>query len=140
MRKANKKLISQEMDNLKATRILKYELMEREKSENSAFFNIKSVSGKEISELNNFLISTGYKRRYDKLGYFFEGCLNDQKLFIGSKAQMIIHYCRNFPDMPVCDEVKFSVQKSYVDKGLGFEKSEAAFDTAVDGFTKMFDK
>ena len=128
-----------EMDNIKATRAIKYEIFNREKSENSAFFNLKEVSGLEISNLHSFLISTGYRKKLDKYGFFYEGCLNDQKVFIGGKSQLIVHYCKNFKDVPVCLKIRESASKNYIDKKLGFYSDECSIDTAVDDFTKFFD-
>ena len=139
IKKANKRLIGHEMDNLKATRIIKYEIFNRDKTENSAFFDLNKVSTQELSELNSFLISTGYRKKYDRYGYFYEGCINDQKVFIGGKSQFIVHYCKNFKDIPVCQQIRDSASKNYIDQKLGLNSDEATVDTAIDDFTKFFD-
>jgi hypothetical protein len=135
---ANKKLMTQEIDNLKITSLMRFELFNREKSEKSSFWKYIPVQSREINELNNFLISTGYKKKYDKYGYFYEGCKNDEKVFIGGKGQMIVHYCRNFPDMPICNKIKFSAEKSIIDRQLN--KDETVIDNAIEDFIKYLDK
>jgi|LauGreDrversion4_2_1035121.scaffolds.fasta_scaffold2116938_1 hypothetical protein len=128
------------MDNLKSTRLMKYELFERDKGDNSAFFDIKSVPAQEIEDVNSYLITTGYRKKYDKFGYFYEGCQNDDKMFVGGKSQLISHFCRKFGDIPVCRKIKESLTKNYIDSRLGLNNDEATIDNSLDTFTKLFDK
>ena len=67
---ANKKLVGREADNMKATRVIKYEIFNRDQGDNSATFDLKTVPRKDIEDLNSFLITTGYKRKYDKYDIF----------------------------------------------------------------------
>jgi len=115
-------------------------MFDRDRGENSAFFELKPVPPQEIEELNSFLITTGYRKKYDRFGYFYEGCLNDVKVFIGGKSQLIAHFCKNFGDIPVCRQIKESLTKNYIDSRLGLNSDEAVVDNSLDTFTKLFDK
>lgn len=140
VKNTNKRLVGHEMDNLRSTRLIKYEIFERDRSENSAFFEVKPVPGKEIEDVNSFLISTGYRKKYDKFGYFYEGCLNDEKVFVGGKSQLISHFCKVFSEIPVCRKIKETLSKNYIDYKLGLNSDETAVDNSVDSFIKSFDK
>ena len=64
------------------------------------------IEPKEKKEFDNFLLKSNWNLKLDKYAYIYEGCQNDEKLFIGGKKEMIIFYCGLFPRVDNCKNLK----------------------------------
>jgi hypothetical protein len=84
--------------------------------EKSVYWDIKHIEPEEKRELDNFLEMTGYKKKIDRFGYIFEGCLNDDKLFVGGKSELVKDYCRLFPNTTYCKQFKVKNESDIIDK------------------------
>jgi hypothetical protein len=85
-------------------------------NDKSVYWDIKHIEPQEKRELDNFLQITGYKKKIDKYGYIFEGCLNDDKLFIGGKSDLVKDYCRLFPHTAYCKQFKTKGESEILDR------------------------
>jgi hypothetical protein len=87
-----------------------------ENTDKSLYWDFKYVEPAMKYELDNFLKFTGYKKKIDKYGFIYEGCLNDDKLFIGSKSDLIRDYCRLFPGTHYCKQFRTKSESDMIDK------------------------
>jgi len=63
--------------------------------------------------------------------------LNDQRLFIGGKNDMILHYCKKFSSSDYCQGLRNKYTTSTVDKGINKIASDPnKLDSLIDKLTK----
>jgi hypothetical protein len=51
----------------------------------------------------------------EKYAYFYEGCVNEDKIFIGGRKEMLKHYCKNFPGSDYCVKLFQRIEKNELD-------------------------
>jgi hypothetical protein len=115
IKKNNQRLISPDYVDISYTEAFKTHFRNKQ-GENSVFWNTSLISEEEKRELDFFLLKTGYRRQIDRFLYVSEGCLNDDKLFIGGKKEMILSYCRLFPFAKTCVQLKDKTNNLNIDK------------------------
>ncbi len=123
---------------------------------NSALFNFKYIPVEEKSKIDRFLVMSGWhnnendknniddtfrKRKIDKFGYVFEGCLNDEKIFVGGKKEFLVHYCSKFPSNSYCKKMieKAGAQNVQNKMKKVFDNPDTA-DKVINEFIKLFDE
>jgi len=107
----------------------------------SAEMEINFISQKEKQTMDDYLIMSGWSKKLDKYSYIYEGCLNDDKLFIGGKNELLLHYCKLFPHNSKCVSLKKTFELASNDKRISkvFSNPEMA-DKAMDNFVKLIEK
>jgi hypothetical protein len=112
----------------------------QDKDERSIYWDMKYIEPNDKLELDNFLEFTGYKKKVDKYGYVYEGCLNDDKIFIGGKNDLIKDYCRLFPNTTYCKNFKSKTQTDVIDKISKIILDDPkVLDDVADAWIKSFD-
>lgn len=73
--------------------------------------------------------------------FVYEGCMNDDKIFIGGKTQMIKFYCKMLPHTSNCKKITQRNNSLTFDEKLNkiFENPDLS-DKIFDSITKAFDK
>lgn len=83
------------------------------------------------------IIQSGYTKPIDKFSYVYEGCLNDDKLFIGGKKEMVIQYCKLFPFTKTCKALKDKYEKVDFDRKMQLIGDNPEINDAfLNGFVK----
>jgi hypothetical protein len=103
-------------DTSKVNRIYKRISDNDNNTDKSIYWDIKLVSPENKKQLDDLLQITKYPRKIDKWGYIYEGCYNDDKLFIGSKDDMILNYCKNFPHTSYCSNFRVKTESQRLDE------------------------
>jgi hypothetical protein len=108
---------------------------------NSAEIELKFITAKEKKEMDNYLIMSGWSRRLDKYSFIYEGCRNDDKLFLGGRNEMLLHYCKLFPFNSNCVALKKKFELAQVENKMGrlFTNPDTT-DKLVDNLVKFFEK
>ena len=52
-------------------------------TDKSKYWDVKYIAQETKKELDELLYLTKYPKSIDRYGYIYEGCFNDDKLFIG---------------------------------------------------------
>ena len=110
-------LISPEQDSKKYNQVL-YKALTRPENGNSSTFSIKFSDPREKREVDEFLLRTNWKRKLDKFASIYEGCQNEDKLFIGGKKDLIIYYCGLFPNVDFCKNLKKKTSLDLIDNKM----------------------
>jgi len=108
---------------------------------NSAEIDIRFIKPNEKKQMDEYLIMTGWKKNLDKYAYIFEGCVNDEKVFIGGKKEFVLHYCKLFPKNPNCEILRKKFEVNQTEKKMGkiFNNPDVA-DKIMDNFVKLFEE
>ena len=109
---------------------------------NSAEISIRLIkNNNEKKDLDEYLIMSGWSKNLDKYSYIYEGCQNDDKVFIGGKKEFVLHYCRLFPNNPNCLALTKKLEVAQIEKKMGkmFSNPEVA-DKIMDNFVRFMDK
>jgi hypothetical protein len=114
-------------DTSNANRIYKRIAENDNNTDKSIYWDIKFVSQENKNELDNLLQITKYKGVVDRWGYIYEGCFNDDKIFLGGKGDMIMNYCKLFSNTSYCSKFKSKTQAQKMD-----EWAEKVFDNPDD--------
>lgn len=110
-------------DTSNANRIYKRITENDNNTDKSIYWDVKYVSPENKKELDDLLQITKYPKSLDKWGYIYEGCYNDDKLFLGGRADMILNYCKIFPNTSYCDKFRVKSEAQRLD-----EWAEKVFD------------
>lgn len=110
---------------------------------NSALVDVRYISPKEKKDMDDFLLFSGWNKKIDKYGYVFEGCQNDNKLFLGGKKDMMVFYCQRFSNTKLCQSLMNKTKLNYADKGINKifsdpEKSEKFVNNLMNYIDKTF--
>jgi hypothetical protein len=103
-------------DQSKANRIYKRIAENDNNTDRSVYWDVKYVSVQEKKELDSILQITRYPKPVDQWGYVYEGCYNDDKLFLGNRDDMVSHYCKVFPNTNYCTKFKTKTQAQRLDE------------------------
>lgn len=103
-------------DTSKVNRIYKRVAENDNNTDKSIYWDVKLVSPENKRELDSLLQISRYPKQMDKWGYIYEGCYNDDKLFIGSKDDMISHYCKLFANTSYCSKFKTKTEAERLDE------------------------
>ena len=90
----------------------------RENYGNSVFWKVDRISSNEKEKMDKILINTSWKGSIDKLGYIVEGCLYDDKIFIGGKKELEKFYCGLFPEVSFCKKYRNKKANQALDSRL----------------------
>jgi hypothetical protein len=92
-------------------------------SDKSIYWDVKYVSPQNKKDLDELLQITRYPKTIDRWGYVYEGCYNDDKVFIGGRSEMLLNYCKLFPNTSYCAKFRTKTQAERLD-----EWAEKVFD------------
>jgi hypothetical protein len=132
-------LISPESNTKKYNKEL-YNALTRPENGNSSSFRINFVDPNEKRQLDNFLRRTNSNKNLDKFAYIYEGCQNDEKIFIGGKKDLVIYYCGLFPHVDYCSKLRKQTSLDLMDNRMKrvFDNPELA-DKIFDEVFKSLD-
>jgi len=132
-------LISPESNTKKYNKEL-YNALTRPENGNSSSFSINFVDPNEKSQLDNFLMRTNWNKNLDKFAFVYEGCQNDEKIFIGGKKDLVLYYCGLFPHVDYCSKLRKQTSLDLIDVRIKrvFDNPEIA-DKIFDEFFKSMD-
>ena len=85
-------------------------------TDKSVYWDIKFISASNKKEIDDLLNLINYPKKIDKFGFIYEGCYNDDKLFIGGRNEMINHYCKFFPITQYCKNIFTKNESDRIDK------------------------
>lgn len=89
-----------------------------QKSGNSIFWDFHFINDDEKRHHDSFLLSSGYKKKLDKYGFYIEGCNSDDKIFLGGRKEMILFYCKKFRNSNFCKNLIDKVERNRFDNNL----------------------
>ena len=51
----------------------------------------------------------------DNFAYFYEGCVNEDKIFLGGRKELIKHYCKHLPQSEYCQMLFQKIERKDLD-------------------------